>query len=285
MSLTKIYELIDPITNETRYIGKTKGSINKRFNSHIHDAINRSDRNAYVQCWIKNIVNNGSKPIINLIDEVPTEEWQFWEKYWIAQYKAWGVRLTNSTNGGDGTDGYTYSQEYKDNVSKRMMGNSFRLGIPHDKESLKKISNASKKTWQNEEFRKFQSNLARLRMKGVKKTEECKKKHSQTKKKLFDLGILEPWNKGKRGLQEAWNKGMPRTQETKDKISKILRDKKMTSHNAKGVVAININNEKDIIKYKSITKAAQDNSVSTWKIVHHIERGHSFNNYIYKYDN
>lgn len=43
----------------------------------------------------------GLKPIIEIIDEVPVSEWEFWEIYWISQFKTWGFDLTNGTEGGD----------------------------------------------------------------------------------------------------------------------------------------------------------------------------------------
>lgn len=53
------------------------------------------------------------------------------------------------------------------------------------------------------------------------KTEEEKLRYSENisrARKGKGLGI-EPWNKGKKGLQKAWNKGIPQTAETKLKIA------------------------------------------------------------------
>jgi hypothetical protein len=44
----------------------------------------------------------GLKPIEEVIDEVPIEEWQFWEQHYISLYKSWGFNLVNWTIGGEG---------------------------------------------------------------------------------------------------------------------------------------------------------------------------------------
>jgi hypothetical protein len=52
------------------------------------------------------------------IDEVPNKEWEFWEKYWIAQYKAWDFVLENITHGGNGQTFCT--KETKEKISKKI---------------------------------------------------------------------------------------------------------------------------------------------------------------------
>ena len=69
-----IYTLIDPRDNQVRYVGKTNN--------------------------IKRLIRNDYKPIIEILDEVDEAEWEFWEKYWICQFKAWGFDLVNATDGG-----------------------------------------------------------------------------------------------------------------------------------------------------------------------------------------
>lgn len=92
-----IYSLSYPKSN-IRYIGKTN-NINKRLNSHLckSNLKNKTHKNT----WIKSLLKNGLKPIIEVIDVVPIEDWVFWERYWISQMKTWGFNLTNATDGGD----------------------------------------------------------------------------------------------------------------------------------------------------------------------------------------
>ena len=98
MFKTFIYSLTDPITNQVRYIGKAD-NIKKRFSSHI--CLKNLIKPTHKNNWINSLKNKGLKPILNIIDEVPNNEWEFWEQYWISQFRVWGFDLTNLTEGGD----------------------------------------------------------------------------------------------------------------------------------------------------------------------------------------
>lgn len=80
------------------YIGKTQNPIKIRLSNHIY--------------------NKNLKDLkINIIDEIPTNEWKFWEKYYISLFKSWGFVLENKNNGGNGpTGGYSLSQITKNKI-------------------------------------------------------------------------------------------------------------------------------------------------------------------------
>lgn len=110
----KIYTLNDPDTNEVRYVGYTKNQLNSRFNQHIHD-IKRSK--SHKACWIKKLIRNGKKPIINLIEgNLNIEAALELEVFYINDFKLKGCKLTNSTTGGDSY--FEFTQEVKDRISK-----------------------------------------------------------------------------------------------------------------------------------------------------------------------
>lgn len=94
-----IYTLSDPRTNLVRYVGKTT-NINKRFIKHINES--KKSTSSHKKAWIRGLLNVGLKPIINIIDKVGKDEWEFWETYWISQFKTWGFNLTNTCDGGEG---------------------------------------------------------------------------------------------------------------------------------------------------------------------------------------
>lgn len=94
-----IYTLSDPRTNNIRYIGKTNNLI-KRFNKHINES--KLSTKSYKKSWINQLLKLNLKPIIEVIDIVPVNEWVFWETYWISQFRTWGFNLVNNTNGGEG---------------------------------------------------------------------------------------------------------------------------------------------------------------------------------------
>jgi hypothetical protein len=83
-----------------RYIGKTK-NIKSRLGRHVGNYYLSHEIN-YKNNWIKSELNKGNKIIISEIDLVDDVDWEYWEIYWIEQFKQWGFKLTNSTVGGDG---------------------------------------------------------------------------------------------------------------------------------------------------------------------------------------
>jgi hypothetical protein len=53
---------------------------------------------------------------LEVIDEVPTLEWLFWEKWYIELFKSWGFKLKNKNKGGGGID--YHSEQTKQIMSK-----------------------------------------------------------------------------------------------------------------------------------------------------------------------
>lgn len=86
--------------NDIRYIGKTK-NIKDRIRRHISKYYLNLEDN-YKNRWIKSELNKGNKIIIEEIDLVQEESWKESEKYWIEQFRNWGFKLVNTTEGGDG---------------------------------------------------------------------------------------------------------------------------------------------------------------------------------------
>ena len=95
-----IYVLRDPRDNEVRYVGFTV-NIKKRFHEHISEAT-RGIAKSHKARWINVLLNLDLRPIIEVIER-GAGEWQSVEQYWIRHYRMQGARLTNATDGGDGT--------------------------------------------------------------------------------------------------------------------------------------------------------------------------------------
>jgi len=81
--MTKIYYLHKG-NNIPFYIGKTISERNRKYNH----------KNKF-----------GKNTILEIIDEVPTEEWKYWEEFYILLFKSWGFNLKNKNNGGGGSVG------------------------------------------------------------------------------------------------------------------------------------------------------------------------------------
>lgn len=116
-----VYALIDPNTLQVRYVGKTiKESIYSRYAEHTKDA--RAGGRWYVHRWLRKI---NFKAQVKLIETVVIDQlWQA-ERKWIKYYRDHGYPLTNLTDGGEGTSGYSHTASFKKRMS-RIMGKKVR---------------------------------------------------------------------------------------------------------------------------------------------------------------
>jgi hypothetical protein len=95
MITTSLYCLLDPETGEIRYVGKTDEP-KARLAAHIrHSKHNRRGN------WIKNLRNRGLVPAMEVLFEVPREEWEKYERSYIRIFSEAGCDLINGTEGGE----------------------------------------------------------------------------------------------------------------------------------------------------------------------------------------
>ena len=115
-----VYKLLDPREPEAvRYVGITKNGIEHRLRRHLSQAT-RSTRgltSGHKFTWIRSLLSAGVVPIVQLIEIVSPLEWQDRERYWISKFKAEGHRLTNATDGGEGTMGHVPTEQQRLNMS------------------------------------------------------------------------------------------------------------------------------------------------------------------------
>ncbi len=149
----KIYALIEPITMEIKYIGKTKQELSKRLYAHMYES---KTSNTKKNKWIKSLTNKGLKPKIEEIDSVLESEWEFWEMYWICQFKAWGFDLKNTDEGGKGQssdfmkkNNPMFKKENIEKMSNSLKGNSFAKGFKHTEETKQKVKDNHSRFWLN----------------------------------------------------------------------------------------------------------------------------------------
>ena len=90
-----IYVLKEPNTLEIKYVGVTCTSLSSRLSQHIYDS---KKGGTYKRNWIKSLINNNLKPIIEKIEECNYSNWEEREKHWINFYD----NLTNTREGGKG---------------------------------------------------------------------------------------------------------------------------------------------------------------------------------------
>lgn len=122
-----IYTLTDPIDNDIKYIGKTK-DMKDRMRRHMGES-NLKDLWIPKNKWIKWLKNQGLKPIMEMLDEGDENNINSLEIYWICQFKTWGYKLKNRTNGGEGVEYWTGKKLSKEHILKKVMNNPRRKDI------------------------------------------------------------------------------------------------------------------------------------------------------------
>jgi len=229
-----IYVLLDPRTNEIRYLGKTNNT-KERLCGHLCE----KGKLGHKYKWVQQLKKLGLKPIIEILDTVPKEEEEFWERHYISLLKSWGIRLTNFTDGGNnppvirlfGKDNvFVKNKEVREKIlamNKSRKGKTFIELYGEEKaEELKKWKSEKYSGENNPMFGRKQSketrdkiSKKRIGKKGYKHTEESKElirkklkgkpKSKKTRDKLSVAALNRP----------------PMTQETKDKIGKAQSSK------------------------------------------------------------
>lgn len=142
--MIKIYTLIDPITKEIRYVGKTEVSLKRRLSLHLADARSGKYRH-HNSNWLKSLLDVGLKPIIEEIDST-LDDWEWLEQYWISQIKTWGFKLTNQTAGGIGN--------VKQSSNNGYIPGSHLIGKTRNIETRNNISNGRKEFLNENPFTK-----------------------------------------------------------------------------------------------------------------------------------
>lgn len=118
-----IYSLEYPEGN-IRYVGKTI-DLKQRYRRHIYDSEYRTSSRKLA--WIRSLLNQGLKPIMNVIDETTESQSNFWEIHYISLFKYFGFDLTNNTFGGDGQSNPT--KEVRESISKKIKQRAKDKGV------------------------------------------------------------------------------------------------------------------------------------------------------------
>jgi len=113
----KIYVLKDPMTNEIRYIGRTKNFLNKRLNGHLSKAKTNKIK-THKDNWLLSL---SSKPAIEQLTTVMGwKESHIYEQNLIKEYLEKGYNLTNLDDRGEGEVNKIISKEQKIKISKKV---------------------------------------------------------------------------------------------------------------------------------------------------------------------
>ncbi len=206
--MISIYGLSDPRTDELRYVGKTQSSLEERKKEHLQVA--SKPKHQHRVTWIRSLLAEGVKPDIWLIEEVPEENWQREERFWIAYFKSIGCNLVNRTVGGDGISnpsveirekirlakfGKKHSPEAREKMRLVLLGNKRSLGYKHSPETKEKMRQAHLGQERSPETRE------KIRLANLGNKKNLGHKHSPETKEKIGLA-----SRGKKLSEEHKNK-------------------------------------------------------------------------------
>lgn len=96
-----IYALFDPRDDAVRYVGQTVYKLKKRLIEHYS-----SPRTTRMRVWVQELADIGLRPGIKLIEEVPLDQLNIYEDYWLGEMAYQGCNLLNSRLGQSATAAY-----------------------------------------------------------------------------------------------------------------------------------------------------------------------------------
>lgn len=148
----KIYVLKDN-KNIIKYVGITKNSLKTRLNGHISRS-NRGVEFTHKSNWIKSLLKENIKPIIEELESVDTEvEALNREIFWIKYFKDLGVKLTNTTDGGNASNMNDYIKHKLSLIKKEGYRNGFINPMKGKKRPDLSLRNLTNHPTKNKEVR------------------------------------------------------------------------------------------------------------------------------------
>lgn len=163
----KIYGIVNPKTDQVRYIGVTKNSLNRRLYEHRIDFIRTKKT-----CWIQSMVKNNITPKIILLEDNLCKHEAFKKEIeYILLYKSFGANLVNLTLGGEcppNMKGIPRTDETKQKISKsnKIAQLGKRIGLSNGKSV--QVAQIDKST--NIVLSTFNSMASAIKLTGVSKS-------------------------------------------------------------------------------------------------------------------
>ena len=193
MSCGSIYKIVFP--NEKHYIGLTTTSLEQRTKEHKICANNGDKRFLYNALRKYNMIDTFQLIEIDTADTI--EHLCEKEKGYIVEYNSYYMNNNgyNMTRGGDGINGYVFTEENNQKNSERQ-----KKYYEENLEARKKLNEVNKKYWENPQAKKEQSERkkkyyeenpeAKQKLSEINKTywenPEAKKEQSERRKKYFE---------------------------------------------------------------------------------------------------
>lgn len=198
-----VYALIDPVTLLVRYVGRTIQG-HQRFVQHRY-----AKNQTHVSNWVQALRAQGLNFIPVVLEHCSTkEELLEREAWWVAYGRLSGWELTNLTDGGDGSWGYTPTQ------ATRAKLRALHLGKPKTeahRESMRKAKSAPDAIA-----------FVKALHTGRKRTDSTKAKIGAASRRRV---VTE---EARENMRMAALARAPRTQATRAKLSAALKGRKRT---------------------------------------------------------
>lgn len=200
-----------------RYVGKTN-NLTKRLKRHLSDYYLNAD--TYKNRWIKKELSEGFEIKIILLEKVSDLEWEQCEKRWIKKLKSEGYVLTNGTIGGEGIileSNEVIKKRNKTRIQKNLQSKKeeikkFKIREENGKWFAKRRCVECDKTLQHS-AKNFSAIIHLMRKSEFKKCLVCRSKSRKlTEEEKIKISL------SKQNL----------SQETRDKLSKIHKGKKVS---------------------------------------------------------
>jgi hypothetical protein len=246
--MISIYGLYEPGSNVCRYVGKTCKDPSKRLAEHIADSANKMATSPRFN-WIRKLAKSGARPEVRLIESVGEGEWQEREKFWIHEMRKVGHPLLNCMHGGEGPNGYKFSDEViqkmraaaairsSDPEYRKRLGEAVRNAY-RDPATRKRLSEALVKSHARPEVKArvsagLKASLARPEARArMSATHKGKPKSAETRAKIGAAKIGVPRSIESRLKQAATMRGGTRSDLTKQRMREawVKRREREASH-------------------------------------------------------
>lgn len=199
MAKTHIYALHDPRDWSIRYIGKANDP-NRRMQGHF-----RRPKGTAMRRFVSELRALGLSLRVSVLQSCSQEQWQQWERFWIATARASGEKLLNIAEGGNAPSTTRESCRLarlgkKDSPEVRLKKSLSAKGKAKSPEHIRNAGMAQRGRKFSPEHRE-KLRIAKL---GTKRPPEFGAKHTST--------MREKWNdpayreKVSSGLRDSWRK-------------------------------------------------------------------------------
>jgi GIY-YIG catalytic domain len=175
MAAVYIYALLDPRSNEVRYVGKTNNPVKRKNN---HSSPSQAELHGRAKNkWVIELREIGLRPEFKILEECDENNWNERERFWIAHYG--GIRkLLNARLGGEIVPPAS-AETYK------LLADKTR-GIPRTPEVVEKLRNA----WQTirKGYRHSEETIKKIRKANGRQFSDpiCKERHRDLMKSWWD---------------------------------------------------------------------------------------------------